>query len=391
MPVGSHEHPAADPAGIDGVLADIAADYRQRLAGGGTQPPLRGLKLVRDQRWGAVRLAREHGGAGYSVAQFFDHLIALAAADPDLAHILRIHYALVEELQVEPRPPGSDRWIAVVAEGGLIGGANAEKSQMSVGGNDRDSRLVSTGDGLRLRGRKFYSTGAQFSDYLRITAQDDDNTPTAVVIPVDRAGVEHLDDWDGIGQRQTGSGTTVFHDVVVEPDEVFPMADTIGVNRARGALMQLYLHAIAAGILRALTEDAAPLVRGRGRTYTFASVEEPTADPQLLQIVGEIDAVAYAAQALVHSAAAELAPLALDGPIDVATRASLLGEIAKVDHANAVMVYEAKALIAELGPLLRDLPRQEIDRQVVQMLAVERKLRGSCVLDLKLPDEERRS
>lgn len=299
MPVGPQS---------DGVLAEIAADYRLRLANGGTEPPLRGLKLVREQRWGAVRLAREHGGAGYSVAEFFDHLIALATADPDLAHILRIHYALVEELQVTPRRPGSDRWIAVVAEGGLIGGANAEKSQKSVGGNDRDTRLVGGADGLRLRGRKFYSTGAQFSDYLRITAQDDDGIPTAVVIPVDRAGVEHLDDWDGIGQRQTGSGTTVFHDVAVAPDEVFPLADTIGVNRSRGALMQLYLHAIAAGILRSLTADAAALVRGRRRTYTFASVEEPTADPQLLQIVGEIDAVAYAAQALVHSAAAELAP-----------------------------------------------------------------------------------
>ncbi|MEB4210498.1 acyl-CoA dehydrogenase family protein [Mycobacterium sp. 94-17] len=326
-----HEPAAAS----DGVLAEIAADYRRRLAGGETQPPLHGLKLVRDRRWGALRLAREHGGAGYSVAQFFDHLIALAAADPDLAHILRIHYALVEELQVRPRQPGSDRWLAVVADGGLIGGANAEKSQKSVGGNDRDTRLTATRDGLRLRGRKFYSTGAQFSDYLRVTAQDDDDTPTAVVIPADRAGVEHLDDWDGIGQRQTGSGTTVFHDVAVAPDEVFPMADTIGVNRARGALMQLYLHAIAAGILRALTEDAAALVRGRGRTYTFASVDTPTADPQLLAIVGEIDAVAYAARALVHSAAAELAPAlaaAHDTGIDpeLETRASIAAARVKV-------------------------------------------------------------
>jgi alkylation response protein AidB-like acyl-CoA dehydrogenase len=352
MPVASRDHPAADPAGIDGVLAEIAADYRRRLADGGTRPPLRGLELVRDHRWGAVRLAREHGGAGYSVARFFDHLIALAAADPDLAHILRIHYALVEELQVTPRQPGSERWIAVIAQGGLIGGANAEKSQKSVGGNERDTRLVSTADGLRLRGRKFYSTGAQFSDYLRITAQDDDNIPTAVVIPVNRAGVEHIDDWDGIGQRQTGSGTTVFNDVEVAPDEVFPMADTIGVNRPRGALMQLYLHAIAAGILRALTDDAAALVRGRGRTYTFASVEEPTSDPQLLQIVGEIDAVAYAAQALVHSAADELAPAleaARDTGIDpdLETRSSIAA--ARVKVAMQESALRAASRIFDVG------------------------------------------
>lgn len=89
-------------------------------------------------------------------------------------------------------------------------------------------------------------------------------------------------------------------------------------------------------------------------------------------------------------AAADLAPLALDGQLDLATRASLLGKVAKVDHANAVIVYEARALVAELSPRLRDLPRQTIDSQVTKMLAVERKLRGSCVLDLKLPREEQR-
>jgi alkylation response protein AidB-like acyl-CoA dehydrogenase len=338
MPVGS---------GIDNVLAEIAADYRLRLADGGTEPPLRGLKLVRDHRLGALRLPRELGGAGYPVPEFFDYLIALAAADPDLVHILRIHYALVEELQIKPQQPGSDRWIAVVADGGLIGGANAEKSQKSVGGNNRDTRLVSSADGLRLRGKKFYSTGAQFSDYLRITAQDDDGAPTAVVIPADRAGVEHVDDWDGIGQRQTGSGTTVFHDVEVAADEVFPLGDAVGVNRARGALMQLFLHAVAAGILRALTADAAALVRGRGRTYTFASTDTPTADPQLLQIVGEIDAVAYTAHALVRSAAAELAR-ALEAARDA-------GIDPELERASSIAAARVKVAIQE--PALRAASR----------------------------------
>ncbi len=99
---------------IDQVLAEIAEAYHQRLVEGLIEPPLRGLKLVREHRLGAVRLARELGGAGYTVAEFFDHLVALAAADPDLAHILRVHHAL-EELQIRPKRPGSDRWIVVVA------------------------------------------------------------------------------------------------------------------------------------------------------------------------------------------------------------------------------------------------------------------------------------
>jgi alkylation response protein AidB-like acyl-CoA dehydrogenase len=264
-----------------------------------------------------------------------------------LAHILRIHYSLVEELLVSPKRPDSDRWIAVIAEGGLIGGTNTEPTQKAVGGNNRDTRLLSTESGLRLRGKKFYSTGAQFSDYLRVTAQDDDGVSTAVVIPADRAGVEHADDWDGIGQRQTGSGTTLFDNVVVEADEVFPLGAHIGVDRPRGAFLQLYLHAVAAGILRTLAADAAALVRGRHRTYTFATADQPTADPQLLAIVGEIDAVAYAARALIGSAAAELG-LAIDA-------AHHTGIDTELEQRSSIAAARVKVAIEE--PALRAASR----------------------------------
>lgn len=332
---------------VDTVLREIAADYRRRLLEGGTEPPRRGLELVRSHRIGALRLDPGLGGAGYTVPEFFDFLISLAAADPDLAHILRVHFAIVEDLHRLPRQPGSDRWLAVVASGGLIGGASSELSSHQVGGQTYDTALAGTGSGLRLRGRKFYSTGAQFSDYLRITAQDDAGASVSVVIPVDRAGVIHADDWDGIGQRHTGSGTTILDDVEVFDGEVLRFPTTVGVDRRRGALLQLYLHTIAAGILRSLTADAAELVRNRGRTYTFAAADTPPADPQLLEVVGEIDAVAYTAQALVRSAAAELAP-ALDA-------ARSTGLVPELEVAASIAAARVKVAIEE--PALRAASR----------------------------------
>jgi alkylation response protein AidB-like acyl-CoA dehydrogenase len=329
---------------VDEVLAEIAADYRRRLLDGGTEPPTRGLELVRAHRLGALRLARELGGAGYGVVEYFDYLIALAAADPDLAHILRVHYALVEDLQRVPRPPGHDRWLTVVADGGLIGGASSELGSRQVGGQTYDTELVTVAGGLRLRGRKFYSTGAQFSDHLRITAHDENGAVVAVVIPVDRAGVTHSDDWDGIGQRHTGSGTTILDDVTVFDDERLDLGTTVGVDRRRGALLQLHLHAIAAGILRAVAAEAADLVRTRHRTYTFAAAAIPPADPQLLEVVGEIDAVAYTAQALVRSAAAELAPA-----LEAARRTGIdpeLEVIASIAAARVKVAIEEPALRA---------------------------------------------
>jgi alkylation response protein AidB-like acyl-CoA dehydrogenase len=334
----------AHPADLRDVLDAIAADYRRRLGDGGHEAPHAGLQLVRQHRLGALRLAVEHGGAGVTVPEFFAFVISLAEADPDLAHILRVHYAQTEELQRVNHRDSAGRWLALIAEGKLIGGTNSELTTARVGGQSYDTKLVRTAEGLRVHGRKFYSTGAQFSDRLRVSVETEDGTPIGVVIPVDRAGIVHADDWDGIGQRHTGSGTTLFDDVVVEEDEVIRLGTSIGVDRARGALVQLYLHAIAAGILRAVTADAAAVVRNRHRTYTFATAETPAQDPQLLEIVGEIDAVSYAAEALVLSAAAELAP-ALAAGRDTGIDATLETK-ASVAAARVKVAIEEPALRA---------------------------------------------
>ncbi|WP_077739162.1 acyl-CoA dehydrogenase [Mycolicibacterium boenickei] len=329
------------------VLDAIAADYRRRLDEGGHEPPGLGLRLVREHRLGAARLAGELGGGDLTVPEFFELLIRLAQADPDLTHILRVHYATVEELQRVPGSQAKERWLPVVAEGHLIGGGGSELTTARVGGQTYDTKLVRSADGLRLTGRKFYSTGAQFSDYVRATAEDENGAPVAAVVPADRAGIVHADDWDGIGQRHTGSGTTIFEDVTVHDDEVLPIGTNVGVDRARGALVQLYLHAIAAGILKSLTEEAAALVRDRHRTYTFATTDTPSSDPQLLEIVGEIDAVAYTAEALVLRAAAELAP-ALD-------TARVSGIDARLEDQGAVAAARVKVAIEQ--PALRAASR----------------------------------
>ncbi|AKS34369.1 acyl-CoA dehydrogenase family protein [Mycolicibacterium goodii] len=338
---------APQPDVITDLLGQISADYRRRLDEGGQEPPKLGVDLVRTHRVGAARLDRDLGGWGLSTEEFFDLVIALGEADPDLAHILRVHFSVVEDLQRVPRRPNAKRWITVVAEGGLIGGVTSEQSTNQVGGQKYDTRLVRTDDGLVLRGRKYYSTGAQYSDYLRVSAARDDGASVAAIVPADRTGVVHTDDWDGIGQRHTGSGTTLLDDVAVRDDELFALGTTVGVDRARGALVQLYLHAIAAGILRSLVTDAVALVKGRQRSYTFATEASPTADPQLLQVVGELDAVAYAAGAVVRGAARELGH---------ALQAARIGGIdPELEHQASVAAARVKVAIEE--PALRAAAR----------------------------------
>ncbi|MEV8516008.1 acyl-CoA dehydrogenase family protein [Dactylosporangium sp. NPDC051484] len=293
--------PALDSDELAGVLAAIAADARRRRTQAPHERPGLALELVRRHRLGAVRVPSADGGAGYTKRESFSLFIRLAEADPDVPHILRLHYGFVEELLRHHDRYADRPWLAQVLDGKLFGGAAAELNNRA-GVYTYDTTLVADGDAYRLNGRKFYSTGSLYSDYLRVTANDADGGQVSVLIPADRDGVEHADDWDGIGQRHTGSGTTILDNVVVYPAELAPLPAAAGGLR-RGAHAQLLLHAVAAGILRELAADAAELVRGRTRSYSWGNHDESRHDPQILQIVGELAATAYVVEAAVLAAA----------------------------------------------------------------------------------------
>ncbi|AHH17877.1 putative acyl-CoA dehydrogenase [Nocardia nova SH22a] len=166
-----------------------------------------------------------------------------------------------------------------------------------------DTTLTAEGDHFRLNGRRFYSTGSIYVDYLRVGANNEAGQQVSVAVPGDRDGVMHVDDWDGIGQRETGSGTTVLDNVLVHADEIGEFRLPPAPGRPRSPLAHLLLHAIAAGILRALTEDTATLLRERTRTYSWGNAELARNDPQLLAVVGSLSSTAFVVEAAVLAAA----------------------------------------------------------------------------------------
>ncbi|RAK30412.1 alkylation response protein AidB-like acyl-CoA dehydrogenase [Actinoplanes lutulentus] len=289
--------PALDSAELAEIISAIAADARRRRTEAPGEHPHRALDLIRRHRLGAIRIPKADGGAGYTRREAFTLFIRLAEADPDVPHILRLHYGFVEELLARTERP----WLAEILDGKLFGGAAAELGNRA-GVYSYDTTLTPDGDVYRLNGRKFYSTGALYSDYLRLAANDTEGNRVNALIPADRAGISHDDDWDGIGQQHTGSGTTVLTDVVVHPGELLPFTIP-NPDRRNGAQSQLLLHAIAAGILRELTADAADLVRGRTRSYSWGNHDDTRHDPQILQIVGELSSAAFVVEAAVLAAA----------------------------------------------------------------------------------------
>jgi alkylation response protein AidB-like acyl-CoA dehydrogenase len=332
----SHPQPFVTPGSP--VLADLIG----RIGEGANERdrdrvlPFDALKLVRESRLGALRLPTDLGGAGASLVQLFETVVGLAEVDPNVTHIIRNHFAFVEKALRATAGDPYRTWLPRVAEGTLIGGVFSELGSSQAGGGKHETTLKADGSDYVVNGTKYYSTGAMYADYIAINAVTEDGAPVTAIIPANREGLHLDDDWDGIGQRLTGTGTTRLVNLRIHPEEVIFHASHAGhLVPFQATFPQLYLTAIIAGILRAVTNDAKALLRRRGRNYYHATAAEPTQDPVLHVLLGQIASNAYAAEAIVLRAAAALdraANSATNGAADpdLAAEASLQAAKAKI-------------------------------------------------------------
>ncbi|MBE1552371.1 alkylation response protein AidB-like acyl-CoA dehydrogenase [Mycobacterium sp. OAS707] len=330
--------------------------------------PFDQVSALKRAGFGILRLPEHLGGAGLTVPQLFSAVIDVAKADPIVAHIFRTHFWFVEERLRTADDPSSARWLHKVSEGKIFGNAFSEKGSLAVGSLVFNTRLLpADGGGYRLNGEKFYSTGTLFSDYLTVATTTDHDSVATVVVPADRAGVRLIDDWDGFGQRRTGTGTTVFTDVAVSADEVLSDTsyDADPAPTVQYASLQLYIHAVVAGILAAVVDDGVALLRSRDRSFSHALSERPTDDPLYQRQLGELAATAYIARAVVLDAAAaiEAATASETGGVPdarLAEEAQL--KVAKVKvHLDDVAPQAATRLL-ELGGASAASRQRNLDR-----------------------------
>ncbi|MGW4365634.1 acyl-CoA dehydrogenase family protein [Nocardia takedensis] len=281
------------------VFARIAEGALERETSG--RLALEEAGWLREAGFPAVRVPREFGGDGASLRQLYLLIVELAAAESNLPHALRVHLRFVEDRWRERHTERGREWLRRVGDGLVFGTAVSERE----GTFGKPATTLRAVDGrLVLNGKKYYSTGALYGDYLTVAAIDDAGARVTAVVRADAPGVERLDDWAGFGQRASASGTTLFTDVEVEgPRALFPPP---GGTAGHLAHFQLTHLATVAGIVRRATDDIAEFVRRRHRTYPAAKAAVAAADPLIQQVVGRNDAVAYTLRAIVLDAAASL-------------------------------------------------------------------------------------
>ncbi|MDR5699740.1 acyl-CoA dehydrogenase family protein [Agromyces aerolatus] len=297
----------------------------------------------------AARVPASAGGAGVSVTELTDELITLAAADSNIAHVFRGHLAVIEQQFFEPDPARRVVWYRRVLAGELVGNAQSELTATS----GLATTLTDDGDVLRLNGRKFYTTGSIYADWIDLSARRGDED-LQVLVATREPGVESVDDWRGFGQRLTGSGTTTFDGVAVDPADVRPYsADHDGFRHPYlMGFFQLVLLAVVAGIGQAVVDDAVAYVQPRRRIFGYAGEALPREHPLVQSIVGELSAGAFSARAITLEAARSLdraLDAYLDGRGDPAefTRAQL--DVYRAQQTVLPTVIDAASRLFEVG------------------------------------------
>jgi alkylation response protein AidB-like acyl-CoA dehydrogenase len=307
---------------------------------------------------GTFRVPREHGGPGATVQETIQFILDLAAADSNIAQSVRPHFGFVETLNRTSSDAEQRRWYPRVLAGDLFGLAHGE---IGAANGVIRTRVTRDGDAYRANGRKFYSTGTLYAHWVSVSAVNDEGQTASFVVPTDREGLTLIDDWDGIGQRLTASGTTELTDVIVSEEEFLDRQPPPGRRNHTTAFQQLFLAAVEAGIARNALDDAVGYARERARPIKHSSATRSVDDPYVQHAVGEIAARAYAAEAVVLRAADTIdRALAEDAVPELLVHASV--EVAQAQFLAVESALKSAELLFDVGGGSTTLREHNLDR-----------------------------
>jgi alkylation response protein AidB-like acyl-CoA dehydrogenase len=298
MSLTSASNPLSEGTDYETLANRFRPLFRQIAAGTVEREQARSLpdepiRWLKQAGFGAVRVPVQYGGAGASLGQLVELLIELAEADSNIPQSLRGHFAFVEDRLNAPPSADRDKWFARFVAGELVGNGWTEVGSVKLG--KVVTQVRPDGANYLLNGAKYYSTGSIFADWVDVYAQRSDNGADVIaVVDAHHPGVTHSDDWDGFGQRTTGSGTSVYVDVPLPAEHVIPFESRF---KYQTAFYQVVLLAALSGIGRAIERDIAQQVRDRTRVYSHGNADSVSADAQIQQVVGQISAQVYAAEA----------------------------------------------------------------------------------------------
>ncbi len=281
--------------------------------------------------WG-ITVPKEYGGAFVSNVTLAEVVKIISQADPSIGQIPQNHLYMVEALRLDGTEEQKRFFFDLVLQGKRFGNAFSEVGTKSV--TDVQTRLVRSGSGYVLNGRKFYSSGALLADWIPVVAKNDDDKTVIAFVERDAEGLTLIDDWSSFGQRTTASGTTILENVRVPEEYVIPHYLAFERPTTMGPVAQIIQAAVDVGIASAALNDTIYFVRNHTRPWIDSNVERGYEDPLVIYQVGELEIKLHAAEAIL-SRAGEFINRAIEDMTEATVAAA------------SIAVAESKALAAE--------------------------------------------
>ncbi|MGO4199242.1 SfnB family sulfur acquisition oxidoreductase [Rhizobium sp. YAF28] len=248
----------------------------------------------------AIAVPAQYGGLDVSNAVLAEVTAILAEADGSIGQIPQNHFYILEALRTDGSEEQKRYFFGRALAGDRFGNALSERGTKTVG--HYNTRIVRDGPGYRINGQKYYSTGVLFADWITVFALDEEDRLVMAFVPKGTEGVEILDDWDGFGQRTTGSGTTILKNVYVHADSVVLHHKGFERPATIGSVGQIVHAGIDLGIARAAFAETLEFVRTKSRPWMDSGVERAAEDPLTISKVGQIAIRLEAAAALLERA-----------------------------------------------------------------------------------------
>jgi SfnB family sulfur acquisition oxidoreductase len=287
------------------VAADFAAEIRDSSADREIEPIPPVVELERASELGLTSLfvPRSHGGAEASYGTLARVITAIAKVNPSVAQILIAQYTLGDVITDRGSDAQKDHFLPLILAGARIGNALTESGTKSAA--DLTTVLSARPGGYFLDGEKFYTTGSYVSHWFPVLARDETGAVAYAFIPRNAPGLTILDDWRGVGQRASVSGTARFRRIEIpELAVIRPGADP--APHSGNTFAQSLHAALDVGIAGGALDEVVWFLNEKARAWPEAGVERAAQEPHTIRSFGELKVLESAADALVERAAGVL-------------------------------------------------------------------------------------
>ena len=285
-----------------------------------------------------LRLPAALGGGEVDIATVVSVTAELAVGDPNIAQMFLIHGYAEELITALPHSDVKTHLAARVLGGEFSTNAFNEIGTKTI----MEFRTVVSRDDSgahRINGKKFYATGSLAGDLMYVVTMTDDEEPQLKIcwVDTDAPGVVIHDDWRGMGQRTTASGTIELNDVPVDEDHITSVDHLMTPESLFGNFGQVSFSAIFLGMAKGALRDGFEFVRTRARVRSESSADEAREDPYVMMRAGELESTLAAAEGALALAVEARADAERAGTIEARNAASIAAGHAKVVTGQAAL------------------------------------------------------